>query len=794
MKQLHYSLITALLLVSLSGCGTSAESAAGFIASGKALLEEGKVEKASLEFRNAVQVDPTQAEPFYQLALLDEKAQNWKGMYANLSTAEQLDPTHKGVSIKLGQLYLLSGSYDEASARVKKILDLDNNHIDALVLRASMNMRQQNYGVASADVEKVLTMDEGNIEALSVKAIIYKEQGKVEQALSVLEYGLTKNADNLALIGIKLAIYEERKDYEAVEDIYRELLIKKPDEIVLVKSYARLLNFQGKYDEAKAVLEQFSEAHPENKDAKLLLLALIQTKDSKVAIELLDKYIAQEPEEYDLRFAKVSIQLKQDQTQEALASLHAIVEQDPEGNNGRKAEMVLANYEYRLGQFDAVQKKLDHVLSGAPEDEAALILKSRINILNNNLDKAVTDLRVVVRNNLESDDAMVLLGSAFIKLGSPGLAEDNFRQALSVNPGNQVAALFVADNLIKSDNIERAEAVITAALKENPTNGRLLQFLANLKLQNKDWVGADSIAKTLREKDDNFAVASYLEGRVLQGQQKYDLAIEKYKTALAVEPLMLNALKGIAYSYSELGGKDDLVVFLKELINDDPKYLNAYTMLYEVHVSENNWDEAVLTIQLGLKEEPKWQAGYLLLATTHQRQGDGQAAIDTYEKGLLALPESNVIGLQLASSYERNGDFEKAKSLYEQVLERNPDLNVAINNLASLLSDKFRSEENLRKALAISEKFEKSSEPYFMDTYAWVNAQLGQLDKAQMILERVIAKSPDVAVFNYHLGSVYHKKADKISAEKYLKQAEMLAHQQGDKKLAAQITKLLNSL
>ena len=73
MKLFKYFLVVAALVTSLVACGTSADSAADFIESGKKLLAEGQPEKARLEFKNAVQVDPNVAESYYQLALLDEK-------------------------------------------------------------------------------------------------------------------------------------------------------------------------------------------------------------------------------------------------------------------------------------------------------------------------------------------------------------------------------------------------------------------------------------------------------------------------------------------------------------------------------------------------------------------------------------------------------------------------------------------------------------------------------------------------------------------------------------------------
>jgi tetratricopeptide (TPR) repeat protein len=132
-----------------------------------------------------------------------------------------------------------------------------------------------------------------------------------------------------------------------------------------------------------------------------------------------------------------------------------------------------------------------------------------------------------------------------------------------------------------------------------------------------------------------------------------------------------------------------------------------------------------------------------------------------------------------------------AVSSYEAVLAKDNSVKAALNNLASLLTDHFPSEENLKKALTLSEPFNNATEPYYLDTYAWVNVQLGNLDKAQKILERVVSLSPDVAVFNYHLGALYQKQGAQLDAEKYLTIAKDLAAQQQDSVTAAKVSELL---
>lgn len=127
----------------------------------------------------------------------------------------------------------------------------------------------------------------------------------------------------------------------------------------------------------------------------------------------------------------------------------------------------------------------------------------------------------------------------------------------------------------------------------------------------------------------------------------------------------------------------------------------------------------------------------------------------------------------------------------EPLLARDNSIDAAANNLASLLTDQFRSAENLKKAQVLAKRFKKSTEPYYMDTYAWVNVQLGEFEEAELMLLKVVVKAPNVAVFNYHLGALYNKQANTAEATKYLTIAKQQADKQGDKITAEKVKELL---
>ena len=82
------SYLLAMLLaisISMSGCGGKAERQAKHMEKGKAYLEQSDYDKARVEFKNVLQIDPKNAEAYYMYGVLEEKQNNWPKAYGNYS-------------------------------------------------------------------------------------------------------------------------------------------------------------------------------------------------------------------------------------------------------------------------------------------------------------------------------------------------------------------------------------------------------------------------------------------------------------------------------------------------------------------------------------------------------------------------------------------------------------------------------------------------------------------------------------------------------------------------------------
>lgn len=787
----HTKLAIGLALFTvLSGCGNAEDSAAGFMESGKALMANGKTDKARLEFKNVLQIDPTFAPAYYQLALIDEQNKNWRGVYDNLSAAEALWPNDVRVLTKLSQLQLLAGNFDSAIEKIEKALLQEPKNVEALIVKATIALKQENYGAALTTIDSALSLEPNNTEAISVRASLHKAQGEYQLAIEALDRALEINPQEMPLVMLKLSVYEADENYTAMEDTLKQLQQDLPEASWVALSYARLLKRQGRDEEGLNILKTFAEANPDNTDVLFAYLAWLEISAPEQMLTTLDKFIAETDDKAELQFRKARYLQNNGDIAQAQTLLEQIIAVAPKSTESIRARNNLAVLAFQRDELVQADTLIDEVLELSSEDERALLLKSQLLLDNQQMEKAVTHLRIVLRNNPRSDQALVLLAQAYERNGANELADDNFRQALAVNPGNTVAALSVANDLLNRDEQRNAEQVLLTALKMQPEQQSLLEALAQIRLIQGDWAGGGELVDTLAKEYPKTGVSYYLDGQIAQGQGDYKLAVNHYKAALQKQPDMNRALQGLFNSYQQLNDKPALREFLQTFSEQYPEQTTVKVMMADVYLQEGDRQQAIDSIEKGISENPQWLPGYIKLADLYEQDDEISSAEAAYKRGLSVNPDNAQLSMSLAGFYERQQQYTQAKSMYEQILLRQPNNEPVINNLASLLTDQFPSQTNFEKALKLSSRFEDSSEPYFLDTLAWSEFHMGKLTAAQKRLEEVIAMAPTVPVFHYHLAAVYLKQDNATAAQSMKDTARKLAEQQHDKLILEQLSQL----
>ncbi|EMR14369.1 TPR repeat protein [Methylophaga lonarensis MPL] len=791
MNKFKKTVLASVLALAMVGCGSAEDSAANFVESGNTFLEDGNVERARVQYRNALQIDPRLAEPYYRLALIDEKSQNWRGMYANLSTAEALNPEYTEVLIKLGQMYLLSNVFDEAMKRAEQVLALEPDNIEGLALMATIYIRQENFGSASVELDKALALAPDDLNIRMLEVTLLNERGDRQRAMEAMEKLIDLHPDASPLYLQYLTMLEQRRRYEDMSKVYQKLAEMYPEERWVVQSHAQLLNgVLRRHDDAMQTLAAFVERNPDDVEAKLLHVGLARTVNSAQGVSLLDSYIEQYPNSTELRFARVEVLLADGRTEEVIQDLNRLIETEGQSELASMARVSLAGIRARAGDLDAANRLVNEVLGYSSDDVPALIMRARLSMQQQRLDDATTDLRLAIRNNPDSDEALVLLAQAYAMSGSQQLAADTFRRALTANPQNQAAALAVAETHVRNGDIERAEQVLTTAMLGSTDVNSLLQAQLQVRLAGQNWEGSREIIERLRQTGEVLpAEMALLSGQMHLGMQNYTSAIEEFELALSQEPGMISALQGLVNAHLALNQLDELLAYMNNHLEKNPDQIGAYGVKATLLRNQQDLEAAKATVQQGLSMRSDWVPGYSLLASLHIQGGDPEIAIDTYKRGLAEVPEDNMLTMQLASAYYTVGNYDAAKAAYEEVLSRNPDVEPVINNLAVMLLDNYGTDANKRRALEMVERFRDSDQPYFLDTYAWAQINAGNYQLAFPALSRAISLDSSVPVFHFHMAVLQHRMEDSSRAQEALNRAEQMAREANDQRLMQRIDK-----
>lgn len=782
----------------LQGCGDSAERSGEYLTSAKAYYEKENYNKAKLELRNALQIDDKLAEAYYYFALVSEKEKNWKEMFNGLTQAIKLDPENHEARLKLAKLYLLGGNVDQANSEIDFLLKSRADDPNVIALKGVIFLKQGDTASALAEAKKTLAIDSKHIDSIGLIVGVYLAQKDYAAAEKEVNKALVNIPDNLALYVLKLQVHLKSENVQLVEQGYQEIIKRFPEESEFSYALAKFYVSTKRDSKALNLLQTVVEKNSDQIKPKLVLVDYLLQKDVKTAETTIKKFIEENSTETDLYLKLAKLYILQSRGDEAKEPLNWIIEHNnSKDKKGKKARSILAKLAIQKGDTATSLKLVKEVLAVDKRNLEALLLKARISMINGEHDEAITGLRGILTDYSKSDEAMVLLGQAFLMKKSPVLAEENFRKALEANPGNFQAVMPVVSRMIKSNDVGRAEEILQKALKINPNHESGLQALAQIKLMKKDWAGTQEIADKIGAKPNGKGFSKYLSGKISQEQGNYQEAVEKYKLALLDIPTYTDALKSMIVCYEKLEQREKMHAYLDEFMTKNPTIASSIIFKSQLYGADKNWDKAIEVLNKGLDKWPKAVQFYKSIAMIYLGTNQKEKAIDIYKRGIKEIPNNIELNMLLASTYERKEDYDNAVKTYQEIVDKNPEVDVAVNNLVSILLDHYPGKENMKRAVTLSERFKKSKQPYFLDTYGWALLQNGNIKEAVKTLDQVVSKAPKVPVFKYHLGVAHHKNGNNQDALRFLESAIELGESQQGKFIenneAKQLLKIISA-
>jgi predicted Zn-dependent protease len=742
-----------LAAVLLGGCGGADARKSKHLEKGQAFLADNNLEKARVEFRNALQIAPNDSEARYENGFVDERLGNPREAAQFYQGAIDVNADNLKARIALGRLYLFSGAPDKALDTIKPSLLKHPDDPGVLTVRAAARVQLKDSDGALQDAQRAVQLAPTSEDAVAVLAGIYKSRNEPDKARVLLENSIKQIPNTIDLRFALAQIYSSLGQEPEVEALLIEMIRLKPKEkahrLRLAQYYARLNHI----DEAERVLRDAIKALPDERDLKTGLVEFIAARRGReAAAKELGIMIAADPKDFELKLAQAQFYSQGKEDAQAEAVYQQVIAEAALAPAGITARNRLAVLRIQQKDIAGAEKLLAEVLAKNPRDNDALILRGNLALAQQDPKAAIVDLRAVLRDQPNATGVMRALARAHLANGEPALAEETMRRAVDANPKDAGARLDLAQLLAQMGKPEQAKPVIDELVKQHPDNPAALETQFKVAAATKDIASAKSAADALVALQPKVPLGYYFQGSVAESDKRPQDAVRLYSTALDVQPEAIEPLQALVLVLIRLNRTPEALKRLDEVSARFPALPLAVNLKGETLLATQHPADAEPAFKTAIERAPKWWVPYQGLSKAESTRGDLPGAMATLQTGISTVENPATLQLDLAGLLERSGKPEDAIRLYEAALHKDPASELVANNLAMLLITYKKDQASLDRAKELSARFATSNNVAFLDTYGWVLYKRGESAAAVAALQAVLAKMPDSPVSLYHLG------------------------------------------
>ena len=756
MFRLHGPLRVLLVTASVSllaACSSPAEKVATFNAKGHALLLQGDLVKARLEFQNAIQINPNAVEPMLGLAEIAERNREWARAYVILNKAVDLDARQVTARVKLAKLMLASGQMDRALQLSDAALQLDPGSADVLAVRSAVFLKMQDFKVAVELANKALALDPRHLDAFVVLASERLQAGDAGGAVAFLDKGLAGNERNVAVHLLKVQALERLSRFDKAEEVLQHVVALHPEDVRYRYMLAKFYLAHGDVGKAEVQYRQVVTATPKALEPKLELVRFLRaTKGLDGAAAEVERMLATEPSGHDLRLALAQVRILQNKDSEALALWRQVVADAPDAPVGLRARSELATHFIAQGDRESAKPLIAEILAKDARNEDALVLRASVAIDERRLDDAVAALRTVLRDVPDSARAQLLLGRTHELQGLVDLAQTHYARAAQAGRFVPQYTMPYATYLVKLGRLNSAEGALREVLRAAPGHIPAYRMLAQVHLRQGNLVEAEAVADELNRSEKDAVAASLIRGAVQAARREFDGSMASFKRAYDLAPGELQPLVAVVRSYLAAGKTRDAVAFLQSAVQASPKNTSALLLQGQLLSQTGDPKGGARSYEAALKVDPKLLPAYHGLAMVNAVQKNIPAAFEWVDRGLKVVPNDFGLRLTRAGLLESEGRNEEAIQTYEALLVERPQAAVVANNLASLLADHRSDQASYQRAYDLAQRFRGTDVPHFRDTLGWAAHRVGKPEEASELLSTAAKEMPGMPSIQYHHG------------------------------------------
>lgn len=373
-------------------------------------------------------------------------------------------------------------------------------------------------------------------------------------------------------------------------------------------------------------------------------------------------------EDEDMHMALAHQMYKSGSYKQALEHSNSVYERNPLRTDNL---LLLGAIYYQLHDYDMCIARNEEALRLEPRFAECYGNMANAWKEKGDIDLAIRYYLVAIELRPNFADAWSNLASAYMRKGRLNEAAQCCRQALALNP-LLVDAHSNLGNLMKAQGlVQEAYSCYLEALRIQPTFAIAWSNLAGLFMESGDLNRALQYYKEAVKLKPTFPDAYLNLGNVYKALGMPQEAIVCYQRAVQTRPNAI-AFGNLASTYYERGQADMAILYYKQAIGCDPRFLEAYNNLGNALKDVGRVDEAIQCYNQCLSLQPSHPQALTNLGNIYMEWNMLPAAASYYKATLAVTTGLSAPFNNLAVIYKQQGNYADAISCYNEVLRIDP--------------------------------------------------------------------------------------------------------------------------
>ncbi|MES2256955.1 MAG: XrtA/PEP-CTERM system TPR-repeat protein PrsT [Pseudomonadota bacterium] len=670
---------------------------------GDLLRAQNQSEQALKTYDQVLAINPTHRTAHVEKAYLEIALGKFAEAQANLTTAKENTPNSLLVTYTQALLDFSQGKNAAAQESLQTVLHAAPEHMPSVLLAGAVNLSLGSLPQAEQNLRQYMEKNPDNLYARKMLASTLLRSGRTPDALNVLEPALKNVQQDAQLLALAGESYMQVRDFNKATQYFEQASGLEPKAAHLHTSLG--LSKLGKGDKAQAISEmelatrldakseqaglalvrtELSLQHFDNAYAAVLALekalpdnAAVQDlkgmasagkQDTALARASFEKALALQPSYFPA--AANLAQLAMNAKNPAAAKQHLL---DFLGKNSKSIEAMtaLATLAVSERKPDEATQWLEQASAENPDAVVPVVRLLTHYLLIGQNQKAITLARLVQVNHPDNPDLLDLLGKSQLANGERVGALESYKKLAAALPRSAHVQMQLAALQILLNNTAVAEDHLKTALALQPDFPAAQLAHAELYVRKGSHELALMIARKLQRKYPQSAAGFQLEGDVLMGQKKADLALPAYEQAFGYNRSNELLIK-IANALRANGKDKEADRRLTQWLQQYPQDIRTQLYKAETLLADKQYKQAATYLEATVKQYPTNIVALNNLALAYQQLADPRAQA-TAEAAYKLASDQPVIMDTLGWILIEQGDTARGLPLLQKANVQAPD-------------------------------------------------------------------------------------------------------------------------